>query len=298
MSRVAASVLLGLLLVLFCGLGCAPDAAAPRSGTIQIVAAENFYGDLATQIGGDRVTVVSILKDPSVDPHEYESNVDDAKAVANARIVIKNGAGYDAFVDKLLSASPRPQRVVIDVSQLTGHQSGDNPHFWYEPTTMPKVAQKLLDLLTQLDPADKDYFSQRLQTFNTSEKAVDDRIAALKGRYAGTKVLPTEPVFDYMAEALGLSIVDREGAFQRAVEEGNDPPASAVAEFRRQIASHTIKAVIYNSQAVTPITTQMQDYAKQNGVPVIPVSETEPTGKTYQQWMLDQLTGLQKALGG
>ncbi|MGH2460193.1 MAG: metal ABC transporter solute-binding protein, Zn/Mn family [Chloroflexota bacterium] len=298
LSLVVAPVLFGLLLVILSGVACAPTSTASDPRTIQIVAAENFYGDLATQLGGDRVHVVSILKDPSVDPHEYESSVDDAKAVADARIVIKNGAGYDAFVDRLLAASPRSQRVVIDVSQLTGHRSGDNPHVWYDPPTMPKVAGRLTDELTRLDPADKDYFAQRLKAFNTSEQAVDERIATLKSRYAGTNVLPTEPVFDYMAEALGLTIVDRDGAFQKAVEEGNDPPASAVGAFRRQIASRTIKALIYNRQAVTPITTQMLDYARQNGVPIVAVSETEPTGKTYQQWMLDQLGELQKALEG
>jgi len=162
---------------------------------------------------------------------------------------------------------------------------------------MPKVAQKLSATFTLLDPADKDYFAQRLRAFDASEKALDDQIAAMKAKDAGTAVLPTEPVFDYLAEALGLTIVDQEGAFQKAVEEGNDPPASAVAEFRQQIASHMIKAFIYNSQTVTPITTQLEDDAKQNGVPIVPVSETEPEGKTYQQWMLDQLETFQQALG-
>jgi zinc/manganese transport system substrate-binding protein len=263
---------------------------------IRIVAAENFYGDLATQIGGDRVSVVSILSDPNADPHEYESNADDAKNIANAQIVIKNDVGYDAFMDKLMSASPRPSRIVIDVGQIAGRKDGDNPHIWYDPTTMPKVARTLAMTLGQLDPSGKGYYDERLQTFMTSEKAVDDTIASIRARDHGDKVLPTEPVFDYMAEALGLTIVDQGGAFQRAVEDGNDPPASAVATFRGELASHAIKALIYNSQAVTPITTQMQDDAKQNHVPVVPVSETEPTGKTYQQWMLGELTTLQQAL--
>ncbi len=269
-----------------------------KSSPISIVAAENFYGDVATQIGGDRVRVVSILKDPNVDPHEYESSVDDAKAIGSAQIVIKNGLGYDAFVDKLLSASPRPNRIVIEVSQLTGHTDGDNPHLWYDPSTMPKVAQKIAQTLSEIDPSDSAYFAGRLQRFDASEKAVDDQVAAMKTKYRGTKVLPTEPVFDYMAEAIGLDIIDKEGDFQRAVEEGNDPPASAVATFRQEITSHTIKVLIYNRQTITPITTQMQNLAKQNQVPIVAVSETEPDGITYQQWMLDQLKTLQQALSG
>ncbi|HVC33507.1 MAG TPA: zinc ABC transporter substrate-binding protein [Chloroflexota bacterium] len=218
------------------------------------------------------------------------------------------GAGRPAKVGHGLHFSwpwPLPVRSVArekHVADIPGRldarrEHGDNPHLWYDPATMPKVAQKLSATFTLLDPADKDYFAQRLRAFDASEKALDDQIAAMKAKDAGTAVLPTEPVFDYLAEALGLTIVDQEGAFQKAVEEGNDPPASAVAEFRQQIASHMIKAFIYNSQTVTPITTQLEDDAKQNGVPIVPVSETEPEGKTYQQWMLDQLETFQQALG-
>jgi len=277
--------------------GAGARATAPTSVPIPIVAAENVYGDLARQIGGDRVVVTSILKDPTVDPHEYDSTVADAKAVAGARIVIKNGLGYDAFVDRLLAASPRPDRIVIDVGHLTGHRDdGDNPHLWYDPATMPRVARSLADTLTRLDPSDADYFAQRLQEFQASETAVDDRIAAIRARHAGTRVLATEPVLDYLTEALGLVVVDRDGAFQRAVEAGNDPPAAAVVAFREQITTRAVKVLIYNRQTVTPVTTQMLALARQTGIAVVPVSETEPEGMTYQQWMLDQLSRLDQAL--
>jgi zinc/manganese transport system substrate-binding protein len=276
--------------------GAGARATASPSVPIPIVAAENVYGDLARQIGGDRVAVTSILKDPTVDPHEYDSTVADAKAVAGARIVIKNGLGYDAFVDRLLAASPRPDRVVIDVGHLTGHRDGDNPHLWYDPATMPRVARSLADTLSRLDPSDAGYFARRLQEFQASEAAVDDRIAAIRARHAGTRVLATEPVLDYLTEALGLVIVDRDGAFQRAVEAGNDPPAAAVVAFREQITTRAVKVLIYNRQTVTPVTTQMLALARQTGIAVVPVSETEPEGMTYQQWMLDQLSRLDQAL--
>jgi zinc/manganese transport system substrate-binding protein len=276
--------------------GGSPVSSTPAPSSLAIVAGENFYGDLATQLGGSHVRVTSILSDPSVDPHLYESNVDNAKAVGAASLVIKNGMGYDAFMDKLLAASPRPARIVVDVGQAMGAQDGANPHLWYKPDTMPRLAQVLTDRLSQLDPANSADFNAGLQRFNTSLKPLQDRIATMKAKDAGLKVLPTEPVFDYTADALGLEVVDKEGAFQRAVEEGNDPPADAVGKFRQQLASHAIKALIYNSQAVTPITSQMQNTAKQNNVPVVGVTETEPPGKNYQQWMLDQLDQLQRAL--
>jgi zinc/manganese transport system substrate-binding protein len=270
----------------------------PPGAPIRVVAIESFYGDLARQIGGDRVTVITILSDPNLDPHEYESTADDAKAIANAQVLVKNSLGYDAFVDKLTLASPRPLRKVIGVGELVGHVDGDNPHLWYDPTVMPKVAQRLAAVFTQLHPADSDYFQERLDAFTAQEKNVDDLVAAIRTRYQGTKVLPTEPVFDYMAVALGLDVVDRDGAFQKAVEEGNDPPAAAVAAFRAQLASHTIKVLIYNNQAVTPITKQMQALAAENNVAIVAVSETEPANTAYQQWMIDELTQLQTALGG
>ena len=296
--RVAAAVLLLLMLAgALSGCGGRAATAGSRSSVINVVAAENFYGDLAGQIGGSRVNVTSILVDPSVDPHLYESNVDNAKAVAVARLVIKNGAGYDAFVDRLLAASPRPGRLVIDVAQLTGAAEGANPHLWYKADIMPQVAQAVADRLGQLDPTAKSEVDAGLQKFNASLKPLQDRIAAIKAKSSGAKVLPTEPVFDYMAGALGLDVVDREGALQKAVEEGNDPPAEAIARFRQQLASGAIKALIYNSQAVTPLTRQMQSTARQHNVPTVGVSETEPPGKTYQQWMLDQLDSLEQALG-
>lgn len=278
-------------------VACGSSGPASRAGDpIAVVAAENFYGDVVSQIGGARVNVTSILSDPSVDPHLYESSVDNAKAVGAASLVVKNGAGYDAFMDKLLSSSPRQDRVVVDVAQLMGTPNDANPHVWYDPGTMPKFAQSVADRLSQLDPSGKPDFDAGLQKFNGSLKPVQDRVASFKPKHAGGKVLPTEPVFDYMATALGLEIVDKDGAFQKAVEDGNDPPAEAVARFRQQLASRTVNALISNSQANTPITTQMQAFAKQNNVPVVGISETEPPGKTYQQWMLDQLDELDKAL--
>lgn len=311
-ARLSAAALgrLALLVVVGASVACGgrsamPAAASPTTSgnpaevqPIRVVAAENFYGDLATQIGGDRVTVVSILRDPNADPHEYESNADDAKAIANARVVVVNDLGYDAFVEKLMSASPRPNRIVLDAGQIAGRHQGDNPHVWYDPTTMPKLARRLADVLSQIDPAGAPYFAGRLQAFDAAEKPVDDRVAAMRARFKSTRVLVTEPVFDDMAVALGLDVVDHNGAFPKAVEDGNDPPAAAVAQFQQQLASGTIKALIYNRQTVTPITTQMQDLAARNRVPAVPVSETEPAGKTYQQWMLDELTAVQHALGG
>src|SRR3984957_20978825 len=106
-----------------------PETA--QAGIVKVVAAENFYGDIVQQLGGSHVQVVSILSDPNADPHEYESSVQDAEAVANANIVIENGFDYDTWMDKLLAASPNSSRIVLVGGKLASHPLPDNPHVWY-----------------------------------------------------------------------------------------------------------------------------------------------------------------------
>jgi len=262
-----------------------------------VVAAENFYADVVGQIAGDHVTITSIISDPNVDPHEYETNARDAAAVAQASLVVMNGLGYDDFVTRLMKASPNPARKVIVVQALTGHRDGDNPHVWYDPSTMPTVAQAVTDALTQVDPTDARSFHGWLGLFQRSLRPLTDKIAALRARYSGAPVAVTEPVFGYMAAAVGLRVLTPE-AFQRAVEDGDEPPASAIAQMDDQLRTHQVKVLLYNIQTVTPITTKVQQRARQLGIPVVGVSETEPLGKSYVQWMLAQLDALDASLAG
>ena len=279
--------------------GALPLAAYPASGAPPppaiVVAAENFYGDIVGQIAGDHVRVTSIISDPSVDPHEYETNPRDAAAVANARLVIQNGLGYDAFIDHLLAASPNPQRKLIVVSALTGHVNGDNVHLWYDPATIPKVAQAILDALVQIDPGSATSYRNWYRAFQASLVPLNQAIARIKAQYGGAPVAFTEPVFGYMAAALGLNVLTPL-SFQKAVEEGEDPPASALAQMEDQLRQHQVKVLLYNTQTVSPITTRVQQMAKSVGVPVVGVSETEPPRKSFQQWMLSQLEQLRLAL--
>jgi zinc/manganese transport system substrate-binding protein len=262
-----------------------------------VVAAENFYGDIVGQIGGDHVAVTSIIVDPSVDPHEYEVSAKDGAAVANARLIIQNGLGYDSFMARLMKASPRQDRKLIVVGSLMGRKDGDNPHVWYDPATMPRLARVVAESLVELDPAHAASYRGWLRAFMVSMKQVNDEVARLKARYGGTPVGATEPVFGYMADALGLNVLTPR-AFQKAIEEGEEPPAAAVAQMEDQLRNHLVKVLLYNRQTVTPITSKVQARAKQLGIPVVGVTEMEPPGKIYQQWMLGQLAQLDTALGG
>src|ERR1700730_7097545 len=224
------SRLVAMALVIGVGLLGAPLAApaARVASRIIVVAAENFYGDIVGQIGGDHVAVTNIITDPSVDPHEYVTNARDGAAVANARLVILNGIGYDDFMGRLLAASPNPQRKVIVVAELTGHKKGDNVHLWYDPPTIPKVADGVLETLVQIDPGDALSFRNWYRAFQASLLPLTQAIASIKAQYSGTPVAFTEPVFGYMAAVLGLNVLTPI-EFQKAIEEGEDPPASALA---------------------------------------------------------------------
>ena len=275
--------------------GASPSTARAASAPLPVVAAENFYGDLLAQIGGARVHVTSILSNPNADPHEYESSVRDATAVAQARLVVLNGLGYDSWMQKLLAASPRRERQVVNVGAGLLHlHEGDNPHVWYKPQTFPLLARVIAADLGKADPAGKGYYAARLVRFTRSLLPLQTEFAALRRRYAGTYVLATERVFGYAADAIGLHIPNP--AFQRAIEDGNDPSPQAVAQFEGDLTRRRARLLLYNTQAVSPLTARMRDLALKNHVPVVGVSETEPPGQDYQQWQLSQLHAIDHAL--
>jgi zinc/manganese transport system substrate-binding protein len=279
-------------------LGACAPALAQTSGdqTVKVVAAENFYGDVVKQLGGEHVQVSSILSNPDEDPHLFEASPKTARALQNAALVVYNGADYDPWMDKLLAASKREKRTTIVAAQLTGKKSGDNPHLWYDPATMPTVARAVSQYLVQADPAHKGDYDARLATFLASMKPVDDKVADLKAHYKGVPVTATEPVFGYMADAIGLDV--RNGRFQLAVMNDTEPSASDIAAFEKDLKERRVHVLIYNSQATDALTKRMLKVAQDSHVPSISVTETLPAGKTFQTWMSSQLDRLAAALQG
>ena len=271
-------------------------AAAPASAQsgFTIVAAETFYGDLARQIAGPDVYVASILSNPDDDPHMFEASPSVARALARADIVIANGADYDPWIDKLLAASPAPHRTVIVAAALVRKQSGDNPHLWYDPPTLPAVAQSLAAALATADPAHAAAYRQRLQAFEAGLQPVAAKVAELKAKFAGTPVTATEPVFGYMASALGLEM--RNERFQLAVMNNTEPAASDIVAFERDLKQHKVKLFLYNSQASDESAKRLLGIAQLAKIPVVGVTETEPAGTTVQNWMLTTLSAVEQAL--
>jgi zinc/manganese transport system substrate-binding protein len=263
---------------------------------MQVVAGENFWGSIAAQLGGKHASVTSVVTDPNADPHEYESNTSDARAFAQANYVILNGAGYDDWGQKLLDANPVDGRKVLTVADLLKKKEGDNPHFWYNPDDVTRVADQITADYQALDPADAAYFAQQRSAFEAALKPYRDRIASIKAKFAGQKIGATESIFVYMANALSLNLISPP-AFMQAVAEGNDPPAASVAEFQQQIEQKQITVLVYNVQTATAVTNNLKQLAAQQNIPTVGVSETmQPPDATFQDWQYAQLLTLQNAL--
>jgi zinc/manganese transport system substrate-binding protein len=263
--------------------------------TIQVVAGENFWGSLVSQIGGNKVHVTSIVSDPNADPHEYESNVSDAKSFANANYVILNGAGYDSWGNKLLSANPNSNRTVLNVANVLGQKDGVNPHFWYNPTYVNSVIVLMEKNLANIDPSDASYFQQNLTTLQSHLKTYQKQINAISIKYPNAQVAATEDIFAYLASASNLNLISP-SAFTEAVAEGNDPPTDSVVQFQNQLKGGYVKLLVYNEQTVTPLTTSIKQLAYKEEIPVVGVTETMPRNTTFQAWMSAELTQIQNAL--
>jgi zinc/manganese transport system substrate-binding protein len=277
------------------GLYCLTAATpAAHAEPIRIVAAENFYGDIARQIGGAEVTVASILSNPDQDPHLFEASPSVAREISAARVVIYNGIDYDPWMEKLLAAARSAKRESIVVAELVGRKPGDNPHIWYDPTTMLALARNLTGTLAAEDPTHKEGYAQRLQQFEQSIKPIAAKLDELRRQFAGTPVTATEPVFGCVFDALGMQVKNQ--SFQLAVMNNTEPSASDVAALENDLKARSVKLFVYNSQATDPIADRMRKIASEAGVPVVDATETEPHGKNYQAWVLSELDAVDHAL--
>ena len=275
---------------------CGGSAPVATTGSIKVVAGQNFWGSIAAQLGGSKAGVQSVVSDPNADPHEYETNTNDARAFAEAQLVILNGAGYDTWGTKLLSANPNSHRTVLVAADLLGKKAGDNPHFWYNPDYVTRVADQITADYKSIDSADSAYFDEQRAAFTTALEPYTQRIAEIKAKFSAVPVAATESIFVYMAAALGLNLISPP-AFMDAVAEGNDPPAAAVIAFQDQITSKQARVLVYNVQTATAVTTNIKHLAALATVPLVGVSETlQPESATFQDWQLKQLIDLQNAL--
>jgi len=285
------------MLATACGTASGTDTTGqPR--VIEVVAAENFWGSLVSQLGGTRVQVLSIVTNPNTDPHDYESSAAAARAVAEAGYVIQNGAGYDDWMGKLLAASPDESRRVFDVGAYLGKRPGDNPHLWYNPDYVTAAENHIEADLKALDPGSSAYFTARRKATDAAFAGIRAQLAQIRHTDAGRPVASTESIFVYLARYLGLRLISPP-AFMNAVSEGNDPPAASVAEMTQQLSARQADVLVYNKQTATALTTSIRELAARNHIPVVGVTETvQPPGASFEQWFSGELTALRRALDG
>jgi zinc/manganese transport system substrate-binding protein len=271
-------------------------SAASTASTLPVVASTNVYGDIASQIGGSHVSVTSILTDPNADPHLFEPGTRNALAVATARVAIQNGAGYDDFMSKLERAAPNDKRTVVTIAEVLGvHGRDANPHLWYDVPRLGRIAGSIEAAFARADPSHASAYRTGLRRFVTSLQPLQREVARIKARFGGRSVAYTEPVPGYLLAAAGLKNL-APSSFTRAIENGTEPSPQAVAAMDALMAKHRVRVLLYNSQAVSPITKRVREAAAKAGIPVVGVSETLPEHQTFQQWQLAQARALHRAL--
>ena len=284
--------------------GCATTAPSSAGGpassgttVITVVAAENFWGSLAEQLGGAQVKVTSIINSPDADPHDYEPTAADGRTIASAQLAIINGIGYDTWATKLAAANPSANRTDLAVGEVVGVAEGGNPHRWYNPDNVRAVIDRITAAYKKIDPADAGFFDTRHDTvLTTNLKAYFDTINLIRASYSGTPVGASESIFAMMAPALGLNLLTPAG-FLTAISEGTDPSADDKATIDAQITTRQIKVYVYNSQNATPDVQAQVDAARAQGIPVTTITETlTPAGASFQDWQVTQLTALKQAL--
>jgi zinc/manganese transport system substrate-binding protein len=289
-----AATLLGVVGASGCG---SQSTAHTGSGRLEVVAAENFWGSIAAQLGGDRVAVQSIVTNPETDPHSYEPTVGDARAMAGAQMAIVNGIGYDSWAPRLLAASPVSGRAVLNVGEALGLKEGDNPHQWYSPSAVRRVIARILASYERLDPAGAAYFAQREQAFTTQDLARYDQLREqIRARYAGTPVGYSESIFQPLGEDLGLKL-ETPYSFAKAIAEGTDVSAQDREAVDEQAQRRQIAVWVFNSQNVTPDVQRVNEIARARHIPIATVTETlAPASDSFQQWQVSELEGLARAL--
>jgi zinc/manganese transport system substrate-binding protein len=285
------------VLLTACGGGSAGPAGGSSSGKLRVVAAENFWGSVASQLGGSKVAVQSIIVNPNTDPHSYEPTASDGVVLAKSQMAIVNGIGYDVWASKLIAANPSSSRKVLDVGDLLGLVEGDNPHQWYSPSSVRRVINQIVSDYKQLDPKDSAYFDRQRATFESQGLAdYNKTIATIRARYAGVPVGYSESIFQPLGEALGLKLMTPY-SFAKAIAEGTDVSAADKQTVDTQAQKRLIKVWVYNSQNATPDVQRVNQLARAAHIPITTITETlSPASYTFEQWQVAELQNLQRAL--
>lgn len=284
-----------LIFTLFLAIltGCSNKKVSGTTQKLNIVTTTDFYGEVAKAVVGDKGSVSSIINNPAIDPHDYEPTTKVAQQVSKADITVANGIGYDAWMNKL---NKNGQYIKIG-EDVMAKKTGDNPHIWYNPATMPKYAKYLAKELSKKKPKNKAYFEKNADKYIASLAPVQQELKQLKStsdKLANKNVYVSEPVFDYSLQATGFRVTNE--AFENAVEKGTDPSPAIIKDMHQGLKEKNISFFVFNTQTDSKLVNNLVKMAKQNNIPVLNVTETLPKGKNYKQWMLSQYKDMNKIL--
>ncbi|WP_053850821.1 metal ABC transporter solute-binding protein, Zn/Mn family [Streptomyces sp. NRRL B-24085] len=301
------ALLVGASIALLAGCGSSSDsgsdgnasAAPAASAKVPVVASTDVYGDIVARIGGDKVSVTSVISDPDQDPHSYEASTRDQLALSKAKVVVENGGGYDDFVDRMLRSSGNSSAEVVNAVKVSGRTAPEggelNEHVWYDFPSVARIADRIAAALGKADPANADAYTKNADAFKADLKPLEAKEAQIKKEHGGEAIAITEPVPLYMTGASGL--VDKTPAeFSEAIEEGDDVSPKVLQETLALFSGKQVKALVYNAQTSGPQTEKSEQAAKAAGIPVVPVTETLPSGKDYLTWMTGNVDALANAL--
>lgn len=324
-GALAATVLLAGGLLTACGSSGASDPADGPS----IVASTNVYADIAEQVAADHATVESVISDPTADPHSYEASPADAAAVSTADLVVYNGAGYDAFVDRALAnadgvpvvrATDEFERATStavaghshahdhgegghDHAHDHGHASDPvepgattNEHVWFSLPTVSAVAEQIAEELAAIDAEHADEYRANADEFADALDPLTEQIAAIGDR-GPFDYAQTEPIGVHLFEAAHLHDLTPHG-FLASVEDDTDPSAADLTTTLDLLRDHRVDFLAFNVQTETPVTARVRDAAENAGLVVVDLTETLPDGDDYVTWMTGIVDDLTTALDG
>jgi len=277
------------------GATTAPPSACPTT-PVPVVVSVDQWGDIVQQLGGDCAQVTTIIKNSSVDPHDYEPTTADIATFTSAQLVVVNGADYDAWAEKAVALVPS-QPALVSAANVNNVAAGANPHLWYSPTYVGATAKAVTESLKSIAPDAAAYFDAQANAWEESMRPYFDTIDRIKAAHSGARYAATESVFDYMAEALGMVNVTPQG-YQNAAAAESDPAPGDVFAFNELLTGGTVAVLIYNTQTEGAIPEEIRATATTANVPVVDVTETVAPGSTsFEEWQVSQLDALEGALG-
>lgn len=282
-TREMKAAALGLVVLLGLSL---PGSGAERKRVLATFAPVFCF---TAQVAGDAASVEMLLPE-SAEPHDFAFSPSDLRKLRDADVVVKNGLGLEAWLEKALEASARPERVVIDSSRGVevlhyGHREGEsghdheeggpNPHVWLDPIRAIRQVENIRDGLAAADPGNADAYRRNASAFIERLRALDRELREMLTPFAGAPVISFHDALEYFAGRYGLRIA---GALE--VQPGSDPTPKYLRALRETATREKVRAFLTEAASSPRL---MKSLADDLGIPLVPFDpmETGPASADF-----------------